>query len=265
MFNRLSLKGCIARGVIMAGALTVGAFANATTYVVGESPLLSASPPGTFDLGTHLANYVGSSQEEGNGTALDGTRVYLLDVNDPLGVQHAAVNNFHLLVWKFSSLKDSVRLYTHQDHFTGGPIGGNAPEVLEYSVWGCNSLGVNLCNTQGEWSLLSDPDSFALDGNGLPTYGFFGTAPTTIFRGGSSEFHLVNAYVQDFTFANSYDYFAIRGSSIAMQANTADPELDAMVAFNRVDFPDPNSVPAPGVFALLLSGIAGVLARRRRS
>ena len=130
-------------------------------------------------------------------------------------------------------------------------------------MWGCKSAGASVCTTQTEWALLSDPDGFSLDPMGTPTYTFFGTEPTTIFRDGSSEFHLVNAYVQDFTFASSYDFYAIRASSIAMIANTADPELDAMVAFNRINFPDPNGVPAPGILALLVPGLAALLARRR--
>ena len=255
--------------------LAVAASAQATVYVDGTTELLSSHAAGTVDLGAHLPSYIGPTVAEGNGTALDGTRVYFYDVNDPAGLAGStAAANFNLLVWQFTAPKDTVRLYTHQDHYGGGAIGDSlAPEVLEYSVFGCNSGGVlDHCKNAANWSLLSDPVSWVLDGTN-PIYTFNGTAAAAIFRGGSAEYGLVNAYVQDYTFASKYDFFAIRGSSIAMKANTADPELDAMAAFNRREVPEiPGDVPVPGVpepstYAMLFAGLfaVGIAARRRRA
>jgi hypothetical protein len=271
-------RRCLLAGMSVAFGLLAGAPAQGSTiYLDGVSPALS----GAFTLGTHLPNYIGPTVEEGNGTALDGTRVYIFDVNGA-GLNPLTATPFNLLVWQFGSARDSVRLYTHQDHYFGGPVNDSlAPEVLEYSVWGCNGdtadlSAANDCRTQGEWTMLSDPInwSFATPGDGEPIYTFAGLDPAAvIYRGGSTEFGLVNAYVQDFTFASGYNFYAIRGSSIAMHAITADPELDAMAAFDRSDVPLPGTsgtgggggsgVPEPTTLLLVGSGVA-VLVRARR-
>ena len=139
------------------------------------------------------------------------------------------------MVYEFSAPKDSVRLYPSQDHYFGGPIGdGLAPEVMEYIVCGSLTGGTN----QSDWTLLSDPTGWSYPTSGKPEYTFAGASPAAeIFRGGSAEVGLANGYTQDYTFSSSYKFFGIRGSSIAMAAFTADPELDTMVAFNRRDLP----------------------------
>ncbi len=237
---------------------SMSAYASSTNYLNGTSPLLSASPSGTFDFGNHLPNFVGGSNGTAtNGTALDGNRVYIYDTDYLNGVAGITPNDLHLLVWKFNTEKDSVRLYTHQDHYTGGDVYGNAPEVLEYSIWGCNT---NCAGTTATgWGLLSDPISYT--NSAAPTYTFNGTAATTIYRGGSAEYGITNAYVQDYNFSSAYMYFAIRGSTIAMKANTADPELDAMVAFNKNDL---NPVPIPAAIWLFGSALAGLVGVSRR-
>ena len=249
-----------------AGVLAVAACvpAEATTYLDGVSAPLSSYAAGTFDLGTHLPNFIGGSNgSAADGTNLDGNRVYIFDINDAAGPNGpAAQANFHLLVWQFAAPKDSVRLYTHQDHYFGGPITDafTSAEVLEYSVWGCNSASAGGCAAQANWNYLSDPLGSVIGPQG-PVYNFAGTAATTIFRGGSSEFGLVNAYTQDYTFGTAHDFYAIRGSTQAMLQNTADPELDAMVAFNRKDVPP---VPEPSTYALMGVGVLGLWAARRR-
>lgn len=236
----------------------------APIYSSGVSSALSLAPPGTFDLGTHLPSYIGSTVPEGNGTALDGTRVYFFD-NLASTDNPATATPFNLLVWQFASAKDSVRLYTHQDHLSSDGVADTAFEaqdVMEYSVWGCAG-GPGVCKTSAEWTLLSDVTAFADVASGNPTYTFSGTEPTTIYRGGSAEFGILNAYTRDYTFGTSYDYFGIRSSTISFVANDADPELDALVAFNRKDF----SVPEPSTILLLLlgSGLLGAVALRNRT
>lgn len=68
---------------LTAGAMALAAClpASATVYLDGVSPLLSSYAPGTFDLGTHLPNYIGSS----NGSSADGTN---LDGNRCLHLRH---------------------------------------------------------------------------------------------------------------------------------------------------------------------------------
>jgi len=175
---------------------------------------------------------------------------------------------FNLLVWKFNSAKDSVRLYTHQDHLSADGLADTdfeAQDVMEYSVWGCNG-GDNACKTKAEWTLLSDVTAFANVASGKPTYTFAGTEPTTIYRGGSGGFGLLNAYTRDYTFGAPHNYYGMRTSTISALANDADPELDAVVAFNRQDFPPPcppggcpdGKVPGPSTLVLLASGLAAI-------
>jgi hypothetical protein len=168
-----------------------------------------------------------------------------------------------MLIWDMGVPMDTMRLYTHQDHYSGGPITDPfvAQDVMEYSVWG-SSDGDN-------FTLLSDVTDYNVNGGGagLPTYTFVGTAPEIVFRGGSAQFGILNAYTRDYVFPSSYRYYGVRTSSVSLfktgGAPDADPEIDAVFG-NRGSIVNPpdDVVPEPSSMLLLASGAAAVLVKR---
>jgi len=154
----------------------------ATTYDPGVAPL-ATDPDNGVTLGTHLlANDpdhpsvagVGGGGISSAGTPLDGQRTYIYDrgaqpdLTD--GIANRGDAGFAMLVWDMGTSFDSMRLYTHQDHYSGGPITTNftAQDVMEYSVWGSHN--------GDDFVLLSDVTGFDINGGGagLPTYTFAG-------------------------------------------------------------------------------------------
>lgn len=259
---------------MMVGALALGGIslalpaAAATIYETGVSPNAGLSG---LTFGTHLVSGphasvggVGGSGVHPTGSVLDGSRTYIWDKGGATdlaaGVANRSSPTFAMMIWDMGAKYDSLRLYTHQDHYNGGPITDNfvGQDVMEYSIWGSND-GDN-------FSLLSDVTAFDLTGGGpgLPTYTFVGTEPSVVYRGGSDEFGTLNAYTREYVFGTGYQYYGIRASTVTIVGNDADPELDAIAAFNIATRPPgtpgrpPTGVPDGGSTAGLL-GASGVL------
>jgi hypothetical protein len=217
-----------------------------TIYLDGLSPPL----PGSFEVGDHLVSpqpkpSVGGTPSNGisnDADMLNGLRTYTYDTSAQPDLTDGIANRgdagFAMLIWEFSEPKDTLRLYTHQDHIFDSPNTGPlgiitnfvAQDVMEYSVWGSED--------GDDFVLLSDVTDFDIDGDGVgkPTYTFAGTEPTIIYRGGSTENGVVNAYTRDYTFDQPYKFFGIRTSQVSLTIPgggvDADPEIDAIIAFN---------------------------------
>lgn len=214
-------------------------------------------PGGTFNGGISAS-----------GNRLDTARTYIWDLAAQGDLTDGVANrgdlDFAMLIWDMGARFDGVRLYTHQDHYLGGPVTTAfiAQDLMEYSVWGSNDGDA--------FVLLSDVIGFDINGGGagLPTYTFSGVEPTVVYRGGSTEFGIVNAYTREYVFPNAYRYFGIRTSQISLDARDADPELDGFGAFNIASRPPgtpgtnpgPGAVPEPASSALLSLGLLSLLA-----
>jgi hypothetical protein len=276
MLNKISISIFLIAVFSLHSQLT----SAATVYNAGVSPI-----DGNLVFGNHLiagdahpsVPGVGGSGLSNNGDALNGARTYTFDTGaGPAtdlvdGIANRGDAGFAMLIWDMGTAFDSMRLYTHQDHYSGGPITTDfvAQDVMEYSVWGSDDGDA--------FKLLSDVIDYDITGGGpgLPTYTFAGTDPTIVWRDGSAEFGAVNAYTREYVFDDAYRYYGIRTSTISLLALDADPEIDAIAGFNAVDrcVIDPNdpscvigAVPVPAavwLFGTALIGFVG-LSRRRK-
>ena len=242
--------------------------AAATVYLDGvAAACLPTCILGTLQVGGTHASVAGAGPDGGSitnpaGTNLDGVRTYIWDQGGltggilASGVSNRGTPGFAMLIWDMGVAVNTMRLYTHQDHYSGGPITTPfvAQDVMEYSVWGSND-GDNFV-------LLSDVTAFDLTGGGAgkPTYTFVGTAPSFVYRGGSAEIGILNAYTRDYTFGADFRYFGVRTSSVSYfhVPIDADPEIDAVIGNAGPILPE------PGTLALLGAALAGLAFRWRK-
>jgi hypothetical protein len=238
-------------------------------------------------LGDHLsiAGTGGAAGISDAGDALNGQRTYMYDTSGGPDLADGFANRgddgFAMLIWDMGQPFDSMRLYTHQDHIHDGPNTGPlgivtdfvAQDVMEYSVWGSHD--------GDSFELLSDVIDHDIDGGGIgkPTHTFVGSNPTIVYRSGSEEFGEVNAYTREYVFDTAYRFYGIRTSSISLsipdtdgiaggRTIDADPEIDAVAAFNTADRciqdpNDPSCVPEPGGSLLFVFGLIGLSTTRR--
>jgi len=271
------------RKLVLAGtaslalAVVLSSNAMAATVYAGLSPtaasdgLVFASLKLTGDPheSIHGAGGNGDFSFTAFGDSLDGNpahRVYMFDtnagnlgvsvlpsVNGGTGTTNRGDANFAMMVWEFSGVVDFLRMYPHQDHLDD-PNARN--DVVEQSLW---------VSTDGNhFTLLSDITAHNGAAFGSQTYthdlGGGRIEATTIYRDGSTEFGVENAYTRDWVLPTPYKWFGIRTSSLGLSGADADPEIDAL-AGRLVPVP----LPPAALSALpLLAGIAAMAFRRRR-
>lgn len=254
------------RAILLISILLLSFSAHAVPlYLDGVAPTDAALIFGDHQIGgghTSVAG-VGGSGLSNAGDALNGARTYIYDRGAQADLTDGIANRgdagFAMMIWDMGVALDSMRLYTHQDHYSGGPVTTDAVarDLMEYSVWGSNN--------GDDFSLLSDVIGVDINGGGAgkPTYTFAGESPTVVYRGGSAEYGVVNSYTREYVFDTAYQFYGIRTSQISLDINDADPEIDAIAGFRSMDRCDRNpndpscvvDVPEPNTLALLGIGI----------
>lgn len=179
---------------------------------------------------------VGYTDPKTAGNALDKQRVYIWDNS-----------GFRMMKWDMGFATNFVRVYNDAENGWQAP---NGRDYLEYSLWGSNSPAEN----SGAWTLLWDPtagsgtsvdDLVATNVNGAWLSAKIYRYGTNLDVGTRSGDAYSDAFTIDFSLADSYRYFGIRASTIAVNEGDPDPEMNAVA-----------TVPVPGAVLLGSIGMA---------
>jgi hypothetical protein len=204
------------------GDFTAGVtnYATFTNFTSGETPA-SFTPTSAEIASTGLSVYYGG--------ALTGLPSY---------------NNWILA--SFAGAESQIRVFPNIDHY------GSDYDGYQYSIEGSNDLST--------WTPLFDV--LSVNGSGEPfTLGSYsGTAPysvNNVLTPGGGSYNGVVGYEADFSFGQSYKYYAFGASDFAL-GRQPDQELSAVGAL----------VPEPSALVLLATGLVGVFGfgwRRRNA
>ncbi len=178
------------------------------------------------------------------GDALDNYRVYIWDNS-----------GFRMMKWDMGSATNFVRVYNDAENGWQWP---NGRDYLEYSLWGSNAPDED----PAAWTLLWNPtagsgtsvtDLVAANVNGSFVSAKVYRYGTSLNVGTRAGDPYSDAFTIDFSLADSYRYFGIRASTIAVSEGDPDPEINAVA-----------TTPLPGAILLGMLGLGTAGLRLRK-